>query len=431
MNPLVNEGGANMIYNERQYKITVKQIDQFRSALMKEEVTVGPDWLVVAQKNALKSQIDDLLSQTTEYELIKQGEIRYSECSDLANLPRILVQARISKGYSQKDLAEKLGMTMQQIQRYEASNYMGASLARLIEVSNILDISVVESWGGDNKSGDSMFIWESVKFVDWEKFPIKEMIKKGWLDLKDKQSPLQAVKEYFTNTAGLQYATALHRKKFHGSNRPNEYALLAWQSRVLGKAKQELQSGLISDFELNDSWLKELVSLSVEDDAPRKAKDFLAQKGVALIVEEHLQGTYLDGAAMLYESNNPVVALTLRHDRLDNFWFVLLHELGHVFLHIFDSLNMDFFDEKNDNSDIGDDIENEADIFALNALISDNQWDECLSRFSMSKEAVEMDAKRLGVHPSIVAGRIRKENDNYTILNDSIGRGEVRISIGE
>lgn len=132
---------------------------------------------------------------------------------------------------------------------------------------------------------------------------------------------------------------------------------------------------------------------------------------------------------MLLETGNPIIALTLRFDRLDNFWFVLMHELGHVMLHLFDSLNMDFFDEEG-NSD-SDEIEKEADRFALNSLISEESWDMCLSRFSMTEESIRLDAENIGVHPSIIAGRIRKERNNYTILGDLIGQGQVRRFIGE
>ncbi|HIO99599.1 MAG TPA: ImmA/IrrE family metallo-endopeptidase, partial [Marinobacter salarius] len=112
-----------------------------------------------------------------------------------------------------------------------------------------------------------------------------------------------------------------------------------------------------------------------------------------------------------------------------NFWFVLMHELGHVFLHLFDSLNMDFFDEEDNAED--DDLEKEADQFALDRLINPDMWDLCLSRFSMTREAVLMDASNLGIHPSIVAGRIRKERNNYTILTDLVGQGAVRVLLGE
>lgn len=127
---------------------------------------------------------------------------------------------------------------------------------------------------------------------------------------------------------------------------------------------------------------------------------------------------------MLSDFDHPVIALTLRHDRLDNFWFVLFHEIGHVFLHLFDSLKFDFFDEE-DGAET-DDIEKEADRFALDRLIPPALWDQCLSRFVMTSEAVRIDADNLGIDASIIAGRIRKERNNYMILNDMIGQGAVR-----
>lgn len=415
-----------MIYNERQYKITVKQLEALNVAMnMLPPNKEDMDWLKLAQKEALRSQIGDLTSQLSEYSLIKEGKIRYSECADLSNLPKALIQARIGQGLSQKNLAETLNMSAQQIQRYEASGYLGASLARLIEIADALGVSVRESWSGKNTTdGNSIFLWKDESNIEWNQFPIKEMIKRGWLELRHKLSPVEAVKEYFNTAAGPQYASALHRKKFHGGNKPNEYALLAWQARVLEKASKEVSENEIGDFEFNDSWIKDLVSLSIRENAPLEARNLLASKGVILIVEEHLPGTYLDGAAMMLDSGHPVVALTLRHDRLDNFWFVLMHELGHVFMHLFDSLNMDFFDE--DDGGETDDLEDEADQFALNSLISPEAWDLCLSRFSMTREAVLMDASNLNVHPSIIAGRIRKERNNYTILADLVGQGAVR-----
>lgn len=419
-----------MIYNERQYKITLKQVESLSNAMNAMPMNEGMDWLQVAQRDALKSQIGDLEAQLSEYSLIKEGKIRYSESADLSSLPKVLIQARIGRGLSQKDLADILKMPAQQIQRYEASGYMGASLARLIEIASVLEVSVQESWEGKNTvDGNSIFIWEDESNIRWNEFPIKEMVKRGWLSFKHKLSPAEAVKEYFNIAAGPQYVTALHRKKFHGGNKPNEYALLAWQARVLEKARKIVVSHDIANFEYNDSWIKDLVSLSVREGAPVEVIKLLASKGIVVVVEEHLPGTYLDGAAMMLETGHPVIALTLRHDRLDNFWFVLMHELGHVFLHLFDSLNMDFFDEE-DNAE-ADDLEKEADQFALDSLISPEMWNLCLSRFSMTRQTVSMDAANLGIHPSIIAGRIRRERNNYTILADLVGQGTVRLLLGD
>jgi HTH-type transcriptional regulator / antitoxin HigA len=163
------------------------------------------------------------------------------------------------------------------------------------------------------------------------------------------------------------------------------------------------------------------------DDGSEKARKLLNAHGITLIIERHLSGTYLDGAAMISPTGHPVVALTLRHDRLDNFWFVLFHEIGHVFLHLYASLRLDFFDEE-DGVD-GDGLEKEADQFALTNLIPDQLWKQCLSRFVLSEEAVLIDAEKLGIHPSIIAGRIRKERSNYHILSNLVGNGVVRAQL--
>jgi len=62
-------------------------------------------------------------------------------------------------------------------------------------------------------------------------------------------------------------------------------------------------------------------------------------------------------------------------------------------------------------------------------LIPEAVWKQCLSRFALTEEAVRIDADRLGVDPSIIAGRIRKDRNNYIILNDLIGSGTVRSQL--
>jgi len=414
-----------MIYNERQYLSANKQFDNLNE-LLKSFKPSGVEWLDIAQRSALESQILDIKSEIKEYEIIKEGKTSYSECSGLSELPKMLICARIGMGFTQKEFAEKLGIPTQQLQRYEASSYMGASLSRLISIADELGVRVRESWTGSNASqGDSVICWNSLQSIDWSMFPLKEMIKRKWVSVRKGMNPIEVVKEYFLREGG-QYANALHRKKFHGENKPNEYSLLAWQSRVLEKARNSVRSGEISEYIHKDDWVRELASLTRCEDAPLIAKKFLAARGIILVVERHLPGTYLDGAAMVLESGHPVVGLTLRYDRLDNFWFVLFHELAHISLHIFDSLRMDYFDEEGDGGGEGDAVEREADAYALESLISEESWDTCLSRFSMSPEAVLLDAERLGVHPSILAGRIRKESSNYHVLSSLLGQGRVR-----
>ena len=107
------------------------------------------------------------------------------------------------------------------------------------------------------------------------------------------------------------------------------------------KAREFRKASKLSAFALDDTWLEELTALTRHEAGPVRAKDLLATRGIVLIVVRHLPGTYLDGAAMLSDDGVPVVALTLRYDQLDNFWFVLFRDLGHVFLHLFDGLKFD------------------------------------------------------------------------------------------
>ena len=119
--------------------------------------------------------------------------------------------------------------------------------------------------------------------------------------------------------------------------------------------------------------------------------------------------------------------MTLRHDRLDNFWFVLFHEIAHICLHLSEALTAIF-----DDLDVKiDGIEQEADAFALNALIPDIIWKKSLVRFSPSAETIINQAKTLKVHPALVAGRIRRETGRYYQFSDLIGQGEVRVNFSQ
>ena len=419
-----------MIYSDKQYGVSSAQLAKLQDALATAKARASDQaWLKRAEIDGLTSQIVDIEADLAEYDLLKSGQVSFSKIYALEELPRVLVQARIAFGISQTDLAARLGMKPQQVQRYEATEYMGASLGRLIEISKALDVKASGSFEGPKQAGGSVFAWRNADDIVWGQLPYKEMIKRKWFDLPRGANPIERVKEYFLHAAGPQFATAFHRKKMHSGNVPNEYALLAWQARILERARSKIEAEEIGTFELDDRWLPELVRLTKRKDGPKRARELLAEKGIVLIVERHLPGSYLDGAAMLASGETPVVGLTLRYDRLDNFWFVLMHELGHVFLHLFDGLRFDFFDEEGGND--GDAIEAEADKFALDALIPEALWDQCLSRFALSQEAVKIDAEAIGVDPSIIAGRIRKERGNYTILNDLVGRDQVRSQLEE
>ena len=127
---------------------------------------------------------------------------------------------------------------------------------------------------------------------------------------------------------------------------------------LLGKQKLKNK---YSHARLTPDWFRELAKLSQDSDGPILAKDWLLESGIHFVTEKHLQHTHLDGAALRHPDGSPIVALTLRRDRLDNFWFVLFHELAHIALHFPSSEDTDYFDDADTKSN---DIEQEADTFA-------------------------------------------------------------------
>ena len=133
-----------MIKNERQYRITKAQAQKFSQTLdslrQRDSESEGIQPLIaIAQEDALKSQLTDLEGELREYETLKASKFPIDELSVVAELPTALIKARISKGLSQKDLAERLGLHEQQIQRYEATDYASASLTRIKEVVGALE----------------------------------------------------------------------------------------------------------------------------------------------------------------------------------------------------------------------------------------------------------------------------------------------------
>lgn len=414
-----------MIYTDEQYENTAHTLSRFRMSLIAaREQETEEKWVHELFVSAMQSQISELEKNLRYYELLKSGEIAVRKPNSLESLPRTLIQARIASGVSQSELAKTLGIEEIKLQRYEALNYVGTSLSTLVKVAQILNVDTTDVFEPKSSQGNFAFMWENTDAIPWEKFPSKEMIRRNWFDHTCESDVIEATKAYFLEVTGEHFGLIFHRKNIRGVNPPNKYALIAWQTRILELACARIEKCKLPEFVLNDRWLPELVALTRREDGPLEAQKLLAHKGIALVVEEHLPGTYLDGAVMLGPTNHPIIGLTLRFDRVDNFWFVLFHELGHLFLHLFGGIRYDFFDGFDDEMTISEDeIERQADEFALNALLPKDQWKHCLSRFALSEKAVRFDAKRLNVDESIVAGRIRKEQGNYRILNELIRSG--------
>jgi HTH-type transcriptional regulator/antitoxin HigA len=120
--------------------------------------------------------------------------------------------------------------------------------------------------------------------------------------------------------------------------------------------------------------------------------------------------------------------MTLRHDRLDNFWFTLLHELAHLRLHLHGS-NLAFFDDtEKGHHDARNMKENDADALARDSMIPPDDWKDVYSQLAINvtKNRVISIADQLDISPAIVAGRLRWEKNDYTLVTQLVGHKQVR-----
>ena len=276
---------------------------------------------------------------------------------------------------------------------------------------------------------------EDLPGIDYSRFPLNAMAKAGWIprvrNLRDQAEEL--VTGLMEQAGGRRFAAApLYRK--NDSRRINaktdDYALRAWCWRVLAQARKNEPTVEYNADAVTPQFMHELARMSVLENGPIQARDFLGQHGVALEHVPHLPRTHLDGAALLLPDGRPVIGLTLRYDRIDNFWFTLLHELGHVGSHMSlcgeDAGFVDDHSLRRVQAEGTDTLEQEADQLAQDALIPPEVWDDGVILEEPNPMVVLQMAWEAQVHPAIIAGRVRHERSNYRLLSQFVGTGEVR-----
>ncbi|MDO9515071.1 MAG: ImmA/IrrE family metallo-endopeptidase [Syntrophales bacterium] len=269
--------------------------------------------------------------------------------------------------------------------------------------------------------------------VEWARFPVQEMAKRGWI------TPVNGICEraeevmgsFIESAGGFDAVPApFLRQGIAGrlNDKADRYAVWAWCMRIAALALKRPLDISFKKGKITLSDLKNIAKLSDFKNGPLLAREYLAKQGIHLIIVPHFKKTYLDGCAMLFPNDNATIALTLRHDRLDNFWFTLLHELAHLMLHLSKGcrLIVDDLDLRGHNKNNEDHIENEADDVASKALIPKQYW-PLLDAEKVPKTTDLLSlAVKLKIHPAPIAGRVRFKQNNYRIFSKLLGRGQVR-----
>ena len=264
----------------------------------------------------------------------------------------------------------------------------------------------------------------------WQDYPFAELFKRCYFENFEgtlpqaKQRSDELLAELFSVSENIQQVP-IYYKQAEREIDPN--ALKAWQARTLQLALRE-ELPAFSRKDITESFIQQVVKLSYFSEGPRLAKELLNKKGIHFILLSHLPRTYLDGACFYGTDQRPVIGMTLRHNRLDNFWFTLIHELSHLYLHLGDR-SLAFFDDTEQLfSNPEHPQEREANEFTKEMLIPVQVWDQWKDKLIEAKKPKYIFdcAKRLEVNPAIIAGRVRWETKNYSLFYELIGNNAVR-----
>ncbi|GAP97804.1 HigA family addiction module antitoxin [Leptolyngbya sp. NIES-2104] len=252
----------------------------------------------------------------------------------------------------------------------------------------------------------------------YNRAPVSEMTKLGWLQETKLIDELEQQVCTFYGISNIdetpQVAMGMRRSE---QRQPKISAQTAWAKRVENLARQ--QRVAVYDRQNLIQAIPELAKMSLQLANVARVPEFLMDHGVRFVIVPHLSKTYLDGAALHLDNQiaQPVIALTLRHNRNDNFWFVLMHELAHIVLG-HEGLILDNLDEE----DV-DENEVAANEMGRNWLLDPIAYNQFLEQAqpSFSESKIISFATHQMRHPGIVVGRLRWEGRlSYSQLNKHI-----------
>jgi HTH-type transcriptional regulator / antitoxin HigA len=261
-----------------------------------------------------------------------------------------------------------------------------------------------------------------------EQVPISYLVRTGWLPsttVTDGAARSALITRYLAPAHGPLY---LRRTITYGSTpETNKTNLKLWVSRIRELAEETRKHrGAWRPEAFDEDFLVYVARLSWADEGPKIAQKFLGEKGIALVIWPSLPNTRLDGAAMRDAAGAPIIGMTLRFDRLDNFWFTLMHELVHAWKHLKEpdiAITDERLEEERDDDDAK---EAEANRLARDILIPRTIWKRSDAYLYPSEQTICALADTLHISPAIVAGRLRREKTGYQRLNKLVGTKKVR-----
>lgn len=335
-----------------------------------------------------------------------------------------LIETLESLGLSQVDLAERTGRTKKHINELvQGKAQITPDMA--LELERVLGVPA-EFWNNREQAYQQYLTLKREEnrlseYGEWlDQFPVKNMIERGWIARREsKVALMQEVLSFFGIARPEQWDSSYGRKvvSYRKSNKheASKEAVSVWLRA--GEIDAQRLYCQPYDEKLFREVLSEIRALTIEipEFFVPKLRELCASAGVAVCFTKELQKAPISGAARWLSPSKALIQLSLRYKRNDQLWFSFFHEAGHVLLH----KKKDIFLEYGSHDVDGE--EKEADQFACNMLIPPSEFRRFLERGDYSHRSINEFAKKIGIHPGIVVGRLQHDEIlPYSRFNDLI-----------
>jgi HTH-type transcriptional regulator/antitoxin HigA len=238
-------------------------------------------------------------------------------------------------------------------------------------------------------------------------FPVREMMKRNWIEPSDNLDVVEhRVCKFFRINSLEEKPVLAHAAK---AAQYDERTALQWT--WLFRAKDLAEAVHAADYnprKLNEA-VKKLRTLLMAPEEIRQVPAILSEAGVRFVVVEFLPGAKIDGAAFWLDEETPVIAMSLRFDRVNNFWFVLRHEIEHILNHDgLVTIDVELTEQVQRKEAVSQE-EARANQAASEFLVPKSELDGFISRVRplYQEQRIQLFAKRIGVHPGIVVGQLQ------------------------
>ncbi|SDA10892.1 HTH-type transcriptional regulator / antitoxin HigA [Nitrosospira sp. Nsp18] len=365
-------------------------------------------------------------------------EIKFADC----RTPGQLVDAALkSIGWTQRVLAIVLGMDETGINKIVADKrpinaelallleeLFGIPAERFLELQKSYDLALARIASKPDRQ-------RATRAQVFGGLPITDMIKRGWLsdvnDVRDVVGVEKSLAKFFGVDSINQIEILPHAAKKTAVSEDTTPVQIAWLYRVKQIAS-EMIVGKYSNVGVRRT-IERLRTLTSAAEEARKAPRILAECGIRFVIVESLPSAKIDGVCFWLDEVSPVIGMSMRYDRIDNFWFVLRHELEHVLHEHGKTLITIDAELEGARAGTGDGVAEEeriANLAAAEFCVPQKTMDSFIARKSpvFAERDILGVAATLRIHPGLVAGQLRYRTGKYNRFSSHLVKIRAIVS---